>query len=129
MIVEIALIVMTFIQCLEFMWLYRSSRRTNEILENPAPVIIGLMDALQEDKKFAQEFGNFVAWCGAAGLSGIRQQMEQGGIKPPKIKSIGDFLGFLVQMPQIQQKLQAKAAQMLEGATDKGVDAVTEGFL
>lgn len=122
MIVEITLIVMTFVQCLEFWWLYQSSRRTNEILENPAPVVIGLMDALKEDKEFAQEFGNFVAWTGSAALAGVKQNMENAGIKPPKIKSLGDFLGFLVQMPQIQAAIEKKMVGAVEGAAAEVVD-------
>lgn len=121
-VIALATIVTTAIQCIEMFMILRSNRRTNEILENPAPVIVGLMDALKEDKEFAQEFGNFIAWGGSAALAGVRQNMETAGIKPPKIKSLGDFLGFLVQMPQIQAAIEKKMVGAVEGAAAEVVD-------
>lgn len=114
-ITEIALIIMTAIQSFEFYYLIKSSRRTNEILENPAPVVKGFLKSLAEDEDFAKEFAGFIAWAGQTGIAGVKQTMQDAGFKPPKIKSFGDLLGFLVQMPAIQDAVQKKAASLVEG--------------
>ena len=80
-------------------------------------------------QEFAQEFGNFIAWGGAAALAGVRGTMEQAGIKPPKIKSVGDLLGFLVQMPQIQAAIEKKMVGAVEGAVAEGTGQVAKKAL
>ena len=119
--IMITSLITSIINTIEIIYLIRSSRRTNEILENPAPIVSGFLHALEDDKDFAKEFGSFVVWCGQAALSGVKQSMEGAGMKPPKIKSFGDALGFLIQLPQIQQAIQTKAAAALEGAGKEAV--------
>lgn len=116
----------TIIQCIEMWMLVRSSRRTNELLSDPAPLLMGLMEHLAEDKKFQQEFGAFISWMGQAGIAGVKNTMQEAGFKPPKIKSFGDLLGFLVQMPTIQSAIEAKAQSMV---TKAGTEVVKDAWL
>lgn len=119
--IMITSLITSIINTIEIIYLIRSSHRTNEILENPAPLISGLVHALQEDKEFEKEFGALVVWMGQAALSGIKSSMEKAEIRPPKIKSFGDALGFLIQLPQIQNAIQAKATKAIEGAAEESV--------
>jgi len=119
----------TIIQCVEMWLLLRSSRQTNAYLANPAPLISGFLRELAEDKEFAQEFAGFVAWMGQTGLSGVKTAMQDAGIKPPKIKSFGDLLGFMVQMPQIQAAIEKKAKAAIEGAAGEAVEKTAEAWL
>jgi len=122
MIMEILLGIMTFIQTLEVYWLLKSNRRTNEILENPAPVIEGLMEACREDKEFAAAFDSFLAWSGQCAIAGFKAQAEAAGVKVPKIKNIGDLFSFALQMPAIQQAIEKKVQSAAGGAVEKVAD-------
>jgi len=115
MIIALMTGVTTAIQCFEMWMLVKSSRQTNRILQDPAPIVKGFLKALAEDEDFAKEFAGFIAWAGQTGIAGVKQTMTEAGIKPPKIKSFGDLLGFLVQMPQIQDAVQKKAAGIVNG--------------
>lgn len=114
----VATAVTSIINCIEIIYLIRSSRRTNEILENPAPLFVGLMEALATDKEFQQEFGNFVAWAGQTAVLGIKQSMTKEGKKVPKIRSFSDLLGFVSSLPQVQSAIEAKAAGLI-GPTEE----------
>lgn len=118
--IMIATMITSVINTIEIIYLIRSSRRTNEILENPSPVICGLMDALKEDEKFAKEFGGFLVWVGGALLAGLQSKMGDAGMKPPKIKTLGDAFGLIFQLPNIRSAIEKKASQIVEGA---GADA------
>jgi len=122
LVIAVATIVTTAIQCLEMFLILRSNRRTNEILENPAPVIEGLMIACKEDKEFAQAFGSFLAWSGQCAIAGFKAQAEQAGVKVPKIKSVGDLFSFALQMPSIQAAIEKK----IKGSAGNAVAEVVE---
>jgi len=119
----------TLIQCIEMWMLVKSSRRTNELLENPAPLVSGFLQNLANDPDFAKEFAGFIAWMGQTGISGIKTTMQEAGIKPPKIKSFGDMVGFLFQMPQIQAAIEKKAKAAIEGTAAEVVEKGAEAWL
>jgi len=125
---EIIIGIMTIIQTFEFIYLIQSSRRTNQLIEDPAPILIGLINRIKEDPKFAQEFGSFIAWCGQTGIQGIKTSMSDAGIKVPKIRTLGDVFSALMQMPKIQQAIEDKITKAATGVMPAEVEKVAEGW-
>jgi len=121
---EIIIGIMTIIQTFEFIYLIQSSRRTNELIEDPAPILIGLIKRVQEDKEFAAAFGGLIVWAGQCAVQGVKDKVAT-DMKPPKIKNLSDVLGYLVQMPQIQSAIQNKVS----GALGDKAEAVVEQML
>lgn len=112
----------TIIQCIEMYLLITSSRRTNQILEHPGPLVVSglkeLMVELSEDKDFQQMLGGFVAWAGTTAITNVKANMEKAGIKVPKIKSLGDALGLIFQLPGVQAAVEKKVEGLVGGLTE-----------
>lgn len=125
-ITELALIVMTAIQSFEFYYLIKSSRRTNEILEHPGDLAVSLIKQLEEDEKFAEAFGSLIAWSGGIAVNGVKKTMNEAGIKPPKIKSIGDFLGYVMQFPSVQTQIEKKITGAVGGKAAPAAEIVND---
>ena len=123
--IAIATIVTTAIQCIEMFMILRSQRQTNFYLENIGHLasdgVSQWIKDLIEDKQKQAEFFGFVSMCGQHAIGAAKDALAP---KMPKIKSLGDFINTLLQMPVIQQKVEQKAAQILEGTAQKAVETV-----
>ena len=121
----------TIIQCIEMYLLISSSRRTNQILEHPGPLVVSglkeLMAEVSEDKDFQAMLGGFVSWAGTTAIASVKQNMEQAGIKVPKIRSLGDALGLVFQLPGIQGAIEKKAQSILGDVGEAGAQATAAG--
>lgn len=121
-------LITSIINCIEIISLIKSSRKTNQILEDPAPVVKGFMNSLKHDPEFAKEFSSFLLWCGQSGMAGIKDAMTDAGMKPPKIKNFSDAMGFLFQLPAIQDAIQKKISKGLANTAEDAVQTAVEKF-
>lgn len=130
LVIAIATIVTTLIQCIEMWMLISSSRRTNELLSQPGDIIVSLVEQLQNDKKFAATFMGFVGWLGQVTIAGAKEAVQQAGVyKPPKIKSVADLLSFALQLPAIQNAVEKKIVDTVGGeAVKTATEAVGGGW-
>ena len=71
--------------------------------------------------------GGFVSWAGTTAIASVKQNMEQAGIKVPKIRSLGDALGLVFQFPGIQEAIEKKAQSILGDVGEAGAQATAAG--
>lgn len=122
-IIAAATIVTTIIQCMEMLILIRNQRYTNHLLENVGHLAGDCMeqfieDLLKDKDKEAAWFG-FVRMCGQHALGAAREAVMP---KMPKIRTLGDAIGMIMQMPGVQAAAEAKAKKIIEGVAEKSVE-------
>lgn len=111
LIIAIATIATTIIQCIEMYLILYNQRKTNWLLENIGVLASnGFSQFIHElitDKKKEAEFFGFVQLCGQHAINAGKDAVQK---KMPRVKSLGDVIGFLLQMPAVQAKVEKVVA-------------------
>lgn len=127
------------IEAIQLILLIHQSKRTADALDRlldpmseEAGIIatnffVGMSNRIRSDPQAQQAFGEFVAWMGACAFQQAQQAVTK-GMKPPKIKSIGDLFSLAFSMPQVQQAVEQKATELVAGAAKEGGKKVVEGW-
>ena len=122
--------VTTVVQCIEMMILIHNQRETNRLLQNVGHLasdgFFQFVCDIADDKNKEAAFFGFVQKCGAHALGAAKDMVQGATVKMPRIKSLGDVIGTLFQMPGVQAKVEEKAAAMLDGKAKEAVEAAKD---
>lgn len=125
--IALATIVTTIIQCLEMYLLLRSSRDTNEKLDNLGHLMSDGVHQwiadLAQDKEKQEAFFGLIQIMGQAALEGVRGATAG---KPVKLRGWAKVFEPLVNSPEIQAMIAERLGQTIQATGKAGAKAAAD---
>lgn len=130
LIIAAATIITTIIQCIEMWMLVSSSRRTNELLEDPTPLLESIVERMRKDHAFGAAVGSLFVFMGQCAFAEMRDMVAGKIPKLRRPKNIQEALGMLAEnlMPRVQEYASNAIANKATEKAGAAAEKVTEGW-